>query len=135
MTEPPPSRYRVVERGRRLEVIDTRGGAQRPAPAIVTSGPRRTTPPIRAVDPAGRTLNTIRLYDEKAPRSVWLDAAGVKALGRAKLVTLAVAMLWFVATIWQPFLAVLPLFLLARNGLGRSIRHRITRWLDGYDPG
>lgn len=75
----------------------------------------------------------MRLYDEKAPRIVRLDAGGAATLGRMRLLTLVLAMAWLLAAIWQPWLGVLPLFLLARNGLGATIRRRITRWLDRYE--
>ncbi|MBS0283626.1 MAG: hypothetical protein JSS15_04320 [Proteobacteria bacterium] len=133
--EPPPSRYRVVERGRRLEVIDTRATAApaaRSAPATASSS-LAGTPPARSSAATGRSLTTMRLYDEKAPRIVRLDAAGAATLGRMRLLALVIAMAWLLATIWQPWFGVLPLFLLARNGLGATIRRRVTRWLDRYE--
>lgn len=92
-------------------------------------------PPIRATGAglsADDSLTTMRLYDAKAPRRVRLDARGAATLGHLRLIVLVVAAVWFIAVVWQPWFAVLPLFLLARNGVGVAIRRRITAWLDRY---
>ncbi|WEK44474.1 MAG: hypothetical protein P0Y64_06675 [Candidatus Sphingomonas colombiensis] len=152
--EPPPSRYRVVERGRRLEVIDTyKGGraatatppimasggvARSLAPTAVASVTRPAKPPIGsllATSPAANVpFVTMRLYDSKGPRTVRLDDRALIMVARVRLVALLLAMTWFLAALWQPLVAVLPLFLFARNGLGSAIRRRITNWLDRYPP-
>lgn len=56
--EPPPSRYRVVERGRRLEVIDTRATNGTPA-----RRPAGGTRPPRGESGADGAFTTARFYE------------------------------------------------------------------------
>ena len=101
MQTPPPPRYRVTERGRRLEVVDTwRDPAAAPS-ALVARGPAdgarsdmvgRTqarsheilelkSPLPAGTGPApGTTLRTLSLFDAKAPRVIPLDAASWRTM-------------------------------------------------------
>lgn len=101
----PPSRYRVVERGRRLEVIDTAAPA---APRVSRPVPREPGEPTtvgwlpKQVRFDGtRRWTTHPLYDGKGPRTVtivpgaaplggWLGT-GAAALALALLVAIALA--------------------------------------------
>ncbi|WP_298674260.1 hypothetical protein [uncultured Sphingomonas sp.] len=138
--EPPPTRYRVVERGRRLEVIDTHmGGPAAPAMRAIGGSARRPPPkpPIISRTATNGTradtaFVTMRLYDAKGPRAVRLDDRAFTMLARLRLVAVFFVMAWITVALWQPVLALLPLFLFGRNGPGTAIRRRITNWLDRY---
>ena len=105
----PPTRFRVVERGRRLEVIDTAtgravGGKPGLNPAASSAGARRDDTPLlldrvveqsadlgaafernlgrlpRATGDGTATFTTRAFYDDRAPRTVTLDPARAKIL-------------------------------------------------------
>lgn len=130
---PPPTRYRVVERDRRLIVIDTQTGAPAngeaappPAKRALPSLPDRTSFDGRA------TLVTHPLYDDKGPRELVLDPTASTILNRAGLIALVLAMVLVVAVISFPPLLILTVFLLNPQPR-RRLRAAITRWLDRYD--
>lgn len=131
----PPSRYRVIERGRRLEVID-RGAARRvtaappsparPRPAAASWWP---TLPRRTRFDGGAELATHRTYDDKAPRLIALDpasAAIVRGVGWAALVAVlalaaaAIAWPWLLVAVALPF----------SDQVRKPLRAATTRWLD-----
>ncbi len=144
----PPSRYKVVEQGRRLVVIDTYSG--RPASAPVQErmrAPARTVeaardsrsaarqPPPRGSAPAGldsaKILTTQRWFDDKAPRRVILDETGGGSFGIALAVILGAIAFAFVLMGW-PVLVIGGVLLF--NGAARAaLRKASTRWLDGLD--
>lgn len=139
----PPSRYKVVEHGRRLVVVDTWNG-DRP----VTRQPPRTNPPLRVplpqtlaalrptpksrpADPAGipdTIVTTQRWFDSKGPRRVRLAAGaqGVLAVGAVFFAVIAIAVI--LSWGW-PVLAVLGFFL-AQNKVRAALRTGVTSWLD-----
>ncbi len=121
MTEPPPSRYRVVERGRRLEVIDTRAHPTGPPPRLF---PRQTR-----FDGSGE-LATRAFYDAKGPRTIRLDSVSVGVIGRVKFVALFAAFGFVVAAVAMPWLLAIP-FALFSKAVRNPARDGITRWLDG----
>eukprot|EP01136_Pigoraptor_vietnamica_P032015 Opistho-1_new@93341 len=92
VTDAPPGRYKVVERGRRLIVIDTRTGqpaTRAPAP-VAPSAPRPPTAPVETTQPrtiddrsGAAILRTTRLYDLKAPREIVMNQGFSDRLGRA----------------------------------------------------
>jgi len=92
VTEVPPSRYRVVERGRRLEVIDTRAEGAAPARTATSSpgpgpapGPasadRRPGLPDKVRFDGTREWTTHGFYDAGGPRRVRLGPVAMQALG------------------------------------------------------
>ena len=125
-SEPPPSRYRVVERGRRLEVIDTLSGETTPAPSRSAD----------ALGP-GSAITTHRWFDDKAPRRLALDPAAAEWLGRARQASVvgAVITLGLVA-LWPALL--LPIGVSVAALIDRRVRTRlraaITARLDRLDP-
>ncbi|MCW3834774.1 hypothetical protein ACFQ1E_03080 [Sphingomonas canadensis] len=144
MTQVPPTRYRVVERGRRLEVIDTwarDGVPERPRSPLPAAGrrdarqPRNAQPrpaaPRRPAPAGSRTLVTSRWYDAKGPRAILLSAEAERKLGGARTTAIGagVAALVFAALFW-PLSLVALLFALFRAG---AIRGWITVWLDKLD--
>src|SRR5204862_472732 len=92
----PPTRYRVVEQGRRLVVIDTlAGGPVRPVPGapempgerrrrMEAPRPRdRVAPRLRKPEPRGPHANgdglgftTARWFDDEGPRTIRIDQEG-----------------------------------------------------------
>lgn len=126
----PPTRYRIVERGRRLEVIDTWTGE----PAERPSAKRRTSPMLRRLGSGdGTRFTTSALYDAKGPRTLKLDYAATARLKRLRFavafgvaITVALAFwLW-----WAIPFAVLAVF---NPRVREGIRAGITRYLDGFD--
>ena len=135
----PPPRYQVIERGRRLIVIDRRTGepASRPprsgprSDGAKTGQPRRSLPslPVRTRFDGGATLTTHPLYDEKAPRTIRLDPGSAASLGRVRIIALCLAVMVVVAIVAQPALIVLAA-VLAGKPVRAAIRRHATRWLD-----
>lgn len=136
-TQPPPSRYRVVEQGRRLVVIDTQTGrpavsGHDPAPAPDTTplGPERIAFDGRAV------LVTRPFYDDKAPRRLILDEGTARWLENARSLGIGAAVLAVVATVFTPALLAVLVFAaiaLVNPKTRAAARKPITAWLDRYD--
>lgn len=144
----PSSRYRVVEQGRRLVVIDTLAGnapirpVSSPLPEM-PGGERRKREAPRAVapprpEPRGRyaggggvSFATARWFDNEGPRTIRMNQDGQTQLGMALLVLLVVV--GFIVTIigW-PVLLVLAF--LAFNPKARGgFRTAATTWLTALD--
>jgi hypothetical protein len=134
-SKPPPSRYKVIERGRRLEVIDTLTG--QPA--------SRSLPPPRADGGGGRqggvedgdSFTTRRWYDDKAPRRIRLNFATRKRFDQLRMtIAIVVALLVAFAFLFWPFFV--PLLVVAGAvGWQQRVQARtaVTRFLDGFDQG
>ena len=111
MTDMPPTRFRVVERGRRLEVIDTQAGKV-PAPRVGKRAPPNLpsarTDPGRAWWPekirfdGGSVWTTRRFYDAKGPRTLTLDAGTVEQLRMAGGIAGAALIAWLVLASFVP---------------------------------
>jgi hypothetical protein len=134
-TDIPPSRWRVVERNRRLEVIDTHTGERlappRPAePLPPRSSDRPSMPLLRQTRfDGGGELTTHRLFDERAPRTIALDAGSAATVSRIQIGLPIVAMVALAAVALWPWLLAL-LVLPFRGEVRRPFRRRITAWLD-----
>jgi hypothetical protein len=138
----PPTRYRIVERGRRLEVIDTWTGA----PASRAAGGPRLLRPADALAPAepaqegagiadGSSFTTRPWYDDKAPRRIRTDFAIRKQIEQLGL-TLAVAIALGVAFLFLfwPFSALLlGAAAFAARGMRPRLRAAATRFVDRLD--
>ena len=136
----PPSRYKVVEEGRRLVVVDRLTGERvkhqihekphRPdMPAM--EAPRREmrapAPRPSAGGPA-RSFTTESWYDDKAPRTLLLDDDKLGALMLVGGVAVCVAL---VAFFFLGFVALFALgFILLQKGTRTSVRRGVTGWLD-----
>ena len=152
--KPPPSRYRVIERGGRLVTIDTwdkSGSAGRAADQPVARGGARPVAPgesgmanrladllvglvcMGTRDEQGRhVLATASFYDAKAPRDIVLGDAATRQVGNV-LIGAFVALLIVAVILWSlPVLLVLAIPALAVSGgvINTSGRPAITRWLD-----
>lgn len=130
--QPPPTRYKVVERGRRLVVIDTRTGSP-------VSEHREAAPPAQPVQrsPAGvddgSVFTTRPWYDEKAPRTVRLNYAARQRIKNVRFgIALAAAVLVVLLFLFWPFSLVL-FVLLAQPKLRKQARTAVTRWIDEFD--
>lgn len=138
MTAPPPSRYRVVERGRRLVVIDrTTGMEASRAPEANGAGVAEAAPHRRSLPALPRQvsfdgsseLTTHPLYDAKAPRTIRLDPGSAAVVGRVKAGAIVLALIAITAAMAQPaLLAILAIF--ANKQLRTRVRCFTTRWLD-----
>ncbi|MFL9839990.1 hypothetical protein ABS767_03350 [Sphingomonas sp. ST-64] len=148
MTAMPPSRYKVVERGRRLVVIDTltgrpaspeHGSVEAPAPRSRGKPPSTTgTRPVeelaarRIDDRSGAAIvTTSPLYDLKAPRSIVLDDRFNDRIGKAIggwMIGLFSGLGF--AIIFFPWLMVVPVIALLQPKVRAAIRQWITSRLD-----
>lgn len=140
MTEIPPSRFRVVERGRRLEVIDTQADksattasgkpaltkspAKPPAPVKGASfdqwASKKLSEKMNAKTPG--TWTTSRLYDAKAPRTFVLGERGMQTM----IFVAAGLIVAVVLAIMFPPLFAVPLAL-----ANPKVRELVRNWATG----
>jgi len=133
VTEAPPSRFKVIERGRRLEVIDTRNGEPAASSPSTSSGNRPALSWPRQVRfDGGSELTTHPLYDDHGPRTLPIDPGAVATIGKARLGAAVVAITLVILLIAYPWL-LLVLFLLLGSRWRAAFRKRVTAWLDRYD--
>lgn len=151
---PPPTRYKVVERGRRLEVIDTLTGkpasSSVPLPLAEREIGRRRDGDLSAPSPnppvsggGARTGNagldsdifvTRRWYDDKAPRTIRLNYVNRGRLTHLRYGIAIAAALLVVLAFWFWPLAIFLVFALAAGPkLRAQLRAGITNWIDGFD--
>lgn len=141
VTDAPPSRYKVVERGRRLIVIDTRSGQPatrevKPTPSsrspMPVSAPIESTAPRTIDDRSGAAiLRTMPFYDLKGPREIVLTQDFTNRLGRA-VAGWMIAFFGFavLATLLFPLLWLLPLFASFQPKVHAAFRNWMTARLD-----
>ncbi len=137
MRDLPPSRYRVVERGRRLEVIDVaRGEPVRSTPAAPTAvvqdpdrGRIAALLPRKLSFDGTAELRTRRFYDANAPRTIRLRPWRAARVNAAIAAAAGGILLFAGAAILWPLLLTGPL-LVPVAGVGPLLRKRATRWLD-----
>lgn len=134
--EAPPGRWRVVERDRRLEVIDTWTGERLASPRIAEpppSGHASRWPRLRMLRQTrfdgGGEMTTHRLYDTKAPRTIRLDPGSAAMVGQVQVGLVAAALLFVAAVVAWPWLLALSILPL-RAEVRRPVRRWITNWLD-----
>lgn len=141
----PPSRYKVVEKGRRLVVVDRLTGEQvrhqihevphRPEQRYGLSSletPRPNPPsPARGLQTGGRQFTTASWYDEKAPRTLALndDKLGALVIVGGIVVSLSILLL-FLFNIFGLFVVG---FLLLQKGARAALRRGATAWLDALE--
>lgn len=125
---PPPTRYRVVERGRRLEVIDT-----------LTGEPVSRAPSAYSRQGTGAGIDsdvfvTRRWYDDKAPRAIRINhATRARLLNLRWGVALGVALLVALSFLFWPLAIFLVFALAAGPKLRAQLRAASTSWLDRLD--
>lgn len=152
---PPPTRYKVVERGRRLEVIDTLTGepvSRSPAPlplagargGEVGPGPRDLSAPPSAPSASGgrggsagidsNSFVTRRWYDDKAPRTIRMNYSNRARLTNLRYgIAVAAALLVVLAFLFWPFALILVVAVTLNPKIRTQIRGSITSWIDGFD--
>ncbi|WP_267396929.1 MULTISPECIES: hypothetical protein [unclassified Sphingomonas] len=141
MTDVPPSRWKVVERGRRLEVIDRLSGkavAQHELPGNAAPGPGRLTGALQSLRPqqtrfdGGGTLTTHPFYDAKGPRTLQLDGGSAALIARVRIAAAVLGMALAVAALAWPWV-LLVLVPLLQGSFRKPLRAAATRWLDRVD--
>jgi len=135
----PPSRYKVVEEGRRLVVVDRLTGAPvtRSEPARQERSPApRHEPPMSSApqqmpiqNGAAATMTTQAWFDNKAPRQIRLGENG-----QSGLIFAAVVLLFF-ASVFYVFFGLPGLFVgvVILANIRKGVRGGITKWLDGLE--
>ncbi|MCW3846864.1 hypothetical protein OF829_06400 [Sphingomonas sp. LB-2] len=138
----PPSRYKVVEEGRRLVVIDRMTGErvhrQMPGPSRPGSSPPQAAnraplpePAPRAAQPGETVLTTQRWFDDKGPRTIALRGDASMTIVVAALVVLVVLGIVFA---WAGFFGLFVIAFLAFNkGTLPALRKGVTVWLDSLE--
>ncbi len=150
VTDVPPSRYKVVERDRRLVVIDTLTGKPASAPGPIPPAARQDQPepspverPVTETEPrriddrsGAQILTTSPLYDLKAPRRIVMGDRFNEKIGKAIGGWLIAAFFAFtIAFLFFPWLIVLPFVLALQPKLRAGIRTWITARLDEIERG
>jgi len=144
----PGTRYKVVERGRRLEVIDTWNGnaavrpvrgepvpqaPRRDASAAIESLRREASVASRApgLDRRGRgPLHTKAWYDAKGPRQIAVTQAGEEKLKGLRIVAFVVLfVLAVMGFLFWPLLFIVPFFVL-NDAARKNLRAASTKFLD-----
>lgn len=135
----PPGRWRVVERGRRLEVIDTLNGERVASPRAAEPAvsrdegrrrPRRFAWGVRQTRfDGGGELATMRWFDLNGPRTVPIDAGRAATIANVQVAAVAVVAVLLGAVVVWPWLLAL-LVLPFQPAVRDPARQRITRWLD-----
>lgn len=159
MSQPPPPRYTIVERGRRLIVTDNWAREKaRPAPPVLPpraghdlTGPAKgiTANRIVSADEGGALLRRLALiacagaedakgrpifssasaFDAKAPREFTLGPAGVRRLGGSVLAVLGLIGLVVLLTALIGFEIFFFVFVVLII-VGKNIGALATRWVD-----
>ena len=137
MIDMPPSRYRVAERGRRLEVIDTQAGKTPPArkpdaPRSMDGGKPRFTIPEKVRFDGGGSWTTDGFYDAKGPRTLTLDAGAMQKLRYAGAGLVAVVIVWALLGFAIPIIWGAPMLLLNPK-VRQAAREQVTGFIDGLD--
>lgn len=146
LSRQPSSRYRVVERGRRLVVLDTHNGnapVTRAPPGRIDSprptelAPDRPESAASDLDKAALALRagagqpilkTRSWFDDKAPRRILLHNRKQGRVGLLIAVVLIFAMTLFALIGWP--VAIVIGWLIFHRGARKAIRRAITAWLD-----
>jgi len=151
----PPTRFRVVERGRRLEVIDTASGQPlggRPRSGRATSSldatgadaplmldqvvGRATVPRTRSAPKNGAlpratrfdgtvSFTTRAFYDDRAPRTVTLDPARAKIVRAAAIAALVLLIVTPALLLMLAWSSFPLLIMLAAVAFNPKVRERL----------
>lgn len=133
MIEAPRSRYRVIERDRRLVVVDSGEESLPNASAVASSArPNRLGAPRRTGFDGRAVLTTSAFYDLKGPRTLTLDPGASTIVNGVRLGALATVLVFIAITIWQPA-ALALLALLFQRKIWKKGRESVTAWLDQFD--
>jgi hypothetical protein len=129
----PPSRYKVVEKGRRLVVIDRLTGEQverqRPQPAPGQSSRSPVSQPPRSG--GEREFTTESWYDDKAPRTLAPSDEKLGAMVIAGFVVVGIVL--FLLITFGFFVAAVIGFAFMNKAVRTGLRQGMTAWLDGIE--
>lgn len=138
----PPTRFRIVERDRRLIVIDTHAdpGSERLRGMVPADRRRKrggsVARGIALVLASGATtadgdpiLETRPSYDDKAPRLIAIGPEAQRRVAIAAALQLVAIILFGVIAVESPAAILLPLAFLNEQVRGWA-RRRVTAWLD-----
>ena len=132
---PPPPRYRIYERDRRLVVVDNWADGQPDRQMMMPVPVERTktaSGKLERIAFVGRTaFTTHRLYDAKGPRTLILDPGSVTTVNGIKLALACAAAIILTLAVVSPFL-LLPLLFLTNRKLRDEVRRASTAWLDKF---
>ncbi len=138
MTDAPPSRYHIVERGRRLVVIDRWHGSKPGSTALPGTAannlasldtPRPGT--LRRTSFDGRAeFVTHPFYDRKGPRTLKLDASTAASIRRVQMGLAAAAAVLAILVFWTPWLIVPAVVLLTSSRTRAGMRNGMTALVD-----
>lgn len=143
MTDAPPGRYKVVERGRRLVVIDTRTGQPATREAKQPASPAPSTHMSKAIekvtasrvdDRSGNAvLTTSRLYDLKGPRRIVISETAANRMNRSIGGIVIVLIAFAILAVFFPLLLLLPVALMFQPKARAAFRTWMTARLDEAD--
>lgn len=145
----PPTRYRVVERGRRLVVIDREdaGAVFRASPpempsspplgramkALAPGGVTGARPGITLNERGDRVIQTARWFDAKGPRRITIVGYHAQKLAsNAQTVLTIAAVVYLVGGFILPMIYAVPLALLVKPARAQA-RSWLTQWFDALD--
>lgn len=146
----PRTRYKVVERGRRLEVIDTWNGnaavhsvrpdlgqrAMQHDAAEAVQALRDTRAPVQTMrvpklDQRGqRILHTQGWYDAKGPRPIALTATGEAKVQGIKVIAIVMLVMFGVLILFSWPVAIVVAFVALRGGARQGLRTAGAKMLD-----
>lgn len=126
----PPPRYRVVERDRRLIVLDTLTDTPRGQPVAPPPTATRSWLPQRISFDGSAELTTHPCYDDKGPRTIRLDPGSITLLGRLGLGAAVLAFVIIVAAAVTNAWVLIPAALLWNGNVRTRLRAAATRWFD-----
>jgi hypothetical protein len=147
--QPPPSRYKVVEQGRRLVVLDTWHGnapvagkaaapmeAERPRTVEQARAALRPARPANRPQPGGMetpalVVTTQGWFDDKAPRRIHIGSETQSKLLIGLIVALPALVIVFMILGWPAMLVAAFLFLQPR--VRKGLRRTVTPLLDGME--
>ncbi len=127
LRQPPPPRWRVVERDRKLVVIDTRTG-ESPA-SSGAAAPAPSWLPKQIQFDGSAELTTHPFYDAQGPRTIRLDPGSAATIGWLRLAAIGLAFGAIVIAIASPWL-LLPTIALGDRRLRARVRQAATAWLN-----
>lgn len=123
--EPPPPRYRIYERNRRLVVIDQWASA-----SVDKAESPQKQGKLNRVAFDGRTgFTTHPLFDTKGPRTIILDPGSAQTVTTVKVALVVGAAIFVMLAFVTPYL-LLPLIILLQRRFREQIRAGATAWLD-----
>jgi hypothetical protein len=131
LDKPPPSRYRVIERDRRLITIDTWSGAEVGSQTGAGSAPMASQSPLELSVKAPAAPQPAAKSPGPWPRG--MEGSPVEKQGRAMMLAvgaIAFALFLFFTSLWIPAL-ILMAIPQSRDPIVSAVKSGVTRYLNG----